>query len=57
MHVPNLIFVVAVEFLSRVQFFVTPWTVAHQAPLSKGFLREEYWSQLPFPSPEELPDP
>ena len=32
-------------------------TVAHQAPLSMGFSRQEYWSGLPFPSPEELPDP
>ena len=37
--------------------FVTPWTVAHQAPLSMGFLREEYWSGLLFPSLEDLPDP
>ena len=36
--------------------FVTPWTVAHQNPLSTGFPREEYWSGLPFPSPEDLPD-
>ena len=35
----------------------TPWTVAHQAPLSKGFPRQEYWSGLPFPSPGDLPDP
>ena len=34
-----------------------PWTVAHQAPLSTGFPRQEYWSGLPFPSPEDLPDP
>ena len=34
-----------------------PWTVAHQAPLSMGFLRQEYWSGLPFPSPGNLPDP
>ena len=33
---------------------VTPWTVAHQAPLSMGFPRQEYWSGLPFPSPEDL---
>ena len=32
---------------------VTPWTVALQAPLSMGFPRQEYWSGLPFPSPEE----
>ena len=37
--------------------FVTPWTVAHQAPLSMGFPRQEYWSGLPFPSPGDLPDP
>ena len=36
---------------------VTPWTVAHQTPLSMGFPRQEYWSQLPFPSPGDLPDP
>ena len=34
-----------------------PWTVAHQAPLSMGFPRQEYWSGLPFPTPEDLPDP
>ena len=36
--------------------FATPWTVAHQAPLSMGFSRQEYWSGLPFPSPGDLPD-
>ena len=35
----------------------TPWTVAHQAPLSMGFSRQGYWSGLPFPSPGHLPDP
>ena len=34
----------------------TPWTVAQQAPLSMGFSRQEYWSGLPFPSPEDLPN-
>ena len=34
-----------------------PWTVAHQAPLSMGFSRKEYWSGLPFPSPGDLPNP
>ena len=34
-----------------------PRTVAHQAPLSMGFSRQEYWSGLPFPSPGDLPDP
>ena len=41
--------------VSRVQLFVTPWAVAQQAPLSMGFSRQEYWSGLPFPSPEDLP--
>ena len=36
---------------------VTSWTVAHQAPLSMGFFRQEYWSGLPFPPPDDLPDP
>ena len=43
--------------LSHVQLIVTPWTVVHQAPLSMGFPRQEYWSGLPFPSPGDLPDP
>ena len=42
---------------SRFRLFETLWTVAHQAPLSMGFLRQEYWSELPFPSPEDLPNP
>ena len=37
--------------------FVTPWTVDHQAPLSMGFLKQEYWRGLPFLSPGDLPDP
>ena len=41
----------AAKSLSRVRFFVTLWTVAHQAPLSMGISRQEYWSGLPFPSP------
>ena len=36
---------------------VTPWVAAHQAPLSMGFLRQEYWSGLPFLSPGDLSDP
>ena len=35
----------------------TPWTSAHQAPLSMGFSRQEYWSGLPFPSPGDLANP
>ena len=45
------------QSLSCVQLFATPWTVAHPAPLSLGFPRQEYWSVLPFPSPGHLPDP
>ena len=46
-----------VKSLSRVQLFVTLWTVAYQAPLAMGFSRQEYWSGLPFPSPGDLPNP
>ena len=45
------------KLLSRVRLFETPWTVAHQAPPSMGFSRQEYWSGLPFPSPGNLPNP
>ena len=37
--------------------FATPWTLVHQVPLSRRFSREEYWSELPFPSPGDLPNP
>ena len=46
-----------VKSLSRVRLFAIPWTVAHQAPLSMGFSRQEYWSGLSFPSPGGLPNP
>ena len=42
---------------SRVLLFATLWTVACQAPLSRGFSRQEYWSGSPCPSPGDLPDP
>ena len=42
---------------SRVWLFATPWTTAHQAPLSLGFSRQEYWSGLPCPPPRDLLDP
>ena len=45
-----------VKSLSRIRLFATPWTVAYQAP-SLRFSRQEYWSGLPFPSPEDLPKP
>ena len=43
--------------VSPVQLFVIPWTVAPQAPLSMGFSKQEYWTDLPFPSLGYLPDP
>ena len=46
---------VHVQSLSFVQLSMAPWTVAHQASLSMGFPRQEYWSGLPFPSPGDLP--
>ena len=49
--------VVSVGLLSYVWPFVTPWTIAHQAPLSMEFFRQEYWSGLTFPSPGTLSDP
>ena len=45
------------QLLSHVWLSVTPWTVAHQAPLSMGFSRQEYWSGLPFLPPEDLFNP
>ena len=42
---------------SCVWLFVTPWTVAHQVPLSMEFPRQEYWSRLRFPTSGDLPDP
>ena len=42
---------------SRVQLFATSWTAAHQAALSTGFSRQEYWSELPCPPPRDLPSP
>ena len=53
----NIIYVVKVKSLSRVRLFATPWTIAHQAFLSMGLSRQEYWSGLPGPSPGDLPDP
>ena len=47
----------SVERAAQSCLTATPWTTAHQAPLSMGFSRQEYWSGLPFPSPRDLPDP
>ena len=46
-----------VKSVSHVQLFATPWTVAYQAPPSMEFPRQEYWSGVPFRSPEDLPNP
>ena len=48
---------VPAKLLSRVQLFATPWTVAHQAPLSMEFSRQECWSGLLYPPPGDLPAP
>ena len=47
---------VCLQLLSYMTLFSTPWTVAHQAPLSMGFSWQEYWSELPFPPLGDLPD-
>ena len=47
---------VCAQLLSCVQLLATPWTVAHQAPLSLEFSRQEYCSGLPFPPSGDLPD-
>ena len=49
--------VCALSHFSHVCLFVTPWTVVPQAPMSRGFSRQEYSSGLPFPSSGDLPDP
>ena len=46
-----------VKSLSSVPLFATQGTIAYQAPPSMGFLRQEYWSRLPFPTPGDLPEP
>ena len=45
------------QLTSHVWLFVTPWTVVCQAPLSRGFSRQGYWSRLPFPPPGDLSSP
>ena len=53
----SVVCVCVYKSLSYVQFFVIPWTVANQTSLSTGSSRQEYWNGLPFPSPEDLPNP
>ena len=47
----------AAKLLQTCPTLATPWTIAHQDPLSMGFPSQENWSGLPFPSPGELPYP
>ena len=56
LSITNICIVCCAQSLSRVQLFVTPWTVAPQAPLSMQFSRQEYWGGLPLPPPGDLPD-
>ena len=49
MNKHNVVSIVSAPSLSHVQLFVTPWTIAHQAPLSMEFPRQEHWSELQFP--------
>ena len=53
----SIISACVLSHLSCAQLCVILWAVAHQAPLSKGFFRQEYWSGLPSPPPVDLPDP
>ena len=56
-HTHTHMYVCLLSHFSCVQLFVTLWTIAHQAPLSMGFSRQEYWSGLPCPPPGDLPEP
>ena len=53
----RILAIALVKSLNHVRLFVTPWAVAYQAPPSMGFSRQEYWSELPFPSPGDLLHP
>ena len=55
--ISTIILKVKVKSLSRVRLFATPWTAAYHTSLSMGFSRQDYWNGLPFPSPEDLPNP
>ena len=57
MHVCCLRAMCLLNRFSRIRLFVTPWTAAHQALLSMGFSRQEYWSGLLCPPPGDLPSP
>ena len=54
MHSRSYVICMLAQYLSPVRLFVTPWTIAHQTPLSIGFPRQEYRSGLPFPPPGKM---
>ena len=56
-YINNVIWKHLCSELSHGLLFGTPWIIAHQAPLSMEFFRQEYWSRLLFPLPGDLPDP
>ena len=56
-HLPVLSVWLCACMFSHVWLFATLWTIVHQAPLSVGFSRQEYWSALPCPLPGDLPNP
>ena len=56
-YVTLMLYACMLSHFSQVQLFSTLWTVAHQAPLSMGFFRQEYWGGLPCPPPGDLPSP
>ena len=56
-HCKGITAVCCCRSAAEFNLFVTLWTIARQAPLSLGFPRQEYWSELAFPSPGDLPDP
>ena len=49
-HIYNGVLLLLLRHFSRVRLLATPWIAAHQAPLSMGFSRQEYWSRVPLPS-------
>ena len=57
LHTCLSVYAICAYLLNCAQLFVTPWTVAHQAPLSMEFSRQKYMSGLPFPSPRDFLDP
>ena len=56
-HLPKMLCACVLTCFSHVQLFMTPWTVACQAPLSMGFSKQEYWNGLSCPPPGDLPNP